>query len=124
MEPDQVDVPAGAVPGGFHQRLEAWKAGLARQQRGHVLQPDGFDRIDDDVAVVHRVAAAGFDVRMGPDAHAAADPPAPHALTQLFSKEHRSGLIWFPSQPLTDAVHEKLDAAAAWTDVDVEALAF
>ena len=72
----------------FEQRLDAGKAGLPRQVARDLRQSNLFDRVDDDVAVVHAVAAAGLDVGALPDADAAADSPAPHALPEFAREDH------------------------------------
>ena len=55
---------------------------------GDVLAPDRVDRVDDDVAVIHRVAAADLDMRLLPDADAASDPSALDPVAKLLGEDH------------------------------------
>lgn len=89
MKADQVDVPAGSMFRDIEQSLHAVESGFAREIVRDVLQGDPRDRVDDDVTVVHRVAAADFDVEMLPDADAATDSSAADSFSKLFREDHR-----------------------------------
>src|SRR5262245_14984898 len=80
VEPNQVDLPSASVPRDRQQILHAFEAGLARQIICNVLDSDGHNRIDDDMAVLHRIAATGLDLRPRPDADAAPDSSAANPL--------------------------------------------
>src|SRR5204862_1390481 len=86
---DQVDVRAAAVPGGLEQVDDSEEARAPRQIAGDVLDRDGPDRFDEDVALLHRIDAAGLDSRASPDADGAGDPPVLDALPQALGEEHR-----------------------------------
>ena len=88
MKPDQVDVVAATVFGDSQQILHALESRLTGEIIGDVADRHRRDRIDDDVAVVHRVAATHLDVRAHPDANAASDAPAADALAKLFGEDH------------------------------------
>src|SRR5260370_41652650 len=80
VEPDQIHIPAAAVPGDREQIFNAVEPRFARQIIRDVLETNPLNRIDDDLPIVHRVATARFDVRARPDADAAPDPPAADSL--------------------------------------------
>src|SRR5262245_2872701 len=91
VKSNQVDVRAAAVSGNLQQVLHALKPRLTRQLVRDVILDHRRDRIDDDVAVVHRVAATDLDVRARPDANAATDSAAANALAETFGENHGSG---------------------------------
>jgi len=88
MKPDQIHVLAAAMFGNSKQVFHALEPGLSSQIVGDVRDRDGIDRIHDDVAIVHSVAAADFDVRPRPDANAASDSFAADALAKGFHEHH------------------------------------
>src|SRR5205085_12502826 len=88
VKANQIDVLAAAMLRGAEQILHAGKTRFTRKIAGNVLHANRDDRIDDDVPVVHRVAAAGFDVRMGPDPDAATDPTVSYSLAKTLSEDH------------------------------------
>ena len=55
-----------------------------------VAHLDGLDRINDDVPVVHRIAAADLHVGPSPDTDAAFDPAAADPFAQAFREDHRA----------------------------------
>src|SRR5262245_37697829 len=71
MESNQVHLCAAAVARDTQQILHVLESRLACQIVSHVLAGDPFNRVDDDVAVVHLVTAADLDARTGPDTNAA-----------------------------------------------------
>jgi hypothetical protein len=89
VEPNQVHLLAAAVPCGFEEIVHAVKARFARQIVGDVCDLNRLDRVNDDVAVVHRVAPADFDLQPGPDADGAADSAAPDAFAKAFGEDHQ-----------------------------------
>src|SRR5688500_16465685 len=84
MKPDQVNVLTAAVFGDLHQGRHALEPGFASEVVGNVLASNAINRVDDDGAVRHRVAASDFDTRTDPDANGALDAPAPDAVAELF----------------------------------------
>jgi hypothetical protein len=72
----------------LEQLGDALEPGLARQIARDLPARDRRDGIDHDVAVVHRIAATGLDVRMQPDAHAAPDASASDSIAQPFREYH------------------------------------
>jgi hypothetical protein len=90
MKSDQVDILALAVFRNLEQVDQAVEAGLTRELRGDIRKPDGLDGIDFNLAFIHRIAAAHPDVRTHPDANAAGDLAAPHAVAKTFREDHRA----------------------------------
>jgi len=62
----------------------------AETRAGDVAELNRLDRVDNDVAVFHRVAAADLDALGLPDAHAAADSAAADSLAKTLGEEHDS----------------------------------
>lgn len=89
MKSDQVDILASAVFRNLEQVYQTVEAGLTRELRGNMRKPDGLNGIDFDLAFVHRIAAADPDARTHPDANAAGDVAAPHAVAKTFREDHR-----------------------------------
>jgi len=85
MKPDQIHVLAAAVFGDSKQVFHALEPGLTGQIVGDVCNGDGNDGIHDDVAIVHSVTAADFDVRPRPDANAASDSSTADALAKVLA---------------------------------------
>lgn len=88
MEPNHVHVVAPAVLRQVQQVIDAVKPGFTGQIVGHVGEGDRLNRIHDDVAVVHPVAAADFHVGSRPDANAAPDSAAPNSFAKALGKLH------------------------------------
>src|SRR4051812_23417601 len=88
MEPDQVHLIAVAVTGDLQQGLDAFESRFASEIVGDVAKANRHDRVDDDVAVVHLIAAAGLDVRTHPHTHAAPDSAPPDPLAEPFREDH------------------------------------
>ena len=86
MEPDQVHLVAAAVSRDFHQLVHAVEPRLTGQIEGDVIEGDRRDRIHDDVALVHLVAATCLYVGARPDANAAPDSPAPDSFAKAFGE--------------------------------------
>ncbi len=89
MEPNQVDLFAATVLRGCEEIVHAIEPRLARQIVGDVGDLNRLDRIDDDVAVVHRVAPADFHLQARPDADGAADSAAADAFAQALREDHQ-----------------------------------
>jgi hypothetical protein len=89
VEPNQVDLLAATVLRGCEEIVHAVKPGLTRQIVGDVGELNRLDRIDDDVAVVHRVAPADFHLQARPDADGAADSAAADAFAQAPREDHQ-----------------------------------
>src|SRR5207247_8675524 len=70
VKPNQVDILAAAVFCDLQEIVNAFEPRFTRQIVSDVANGYRIDRIDDDVALVHGVAAAHFDVRTRPDADA------------------------------------------------------
>src|SRR6478736_1516387 len=101
MEPNQVGLVAFAVPRDLQEIVNAVESRLAGQIVRNVVDGDRRNRIDNDVSIVHRVAAADLDMEPRPDAYAALDSPAPDAVAQAFREHHGSQPSASPSpQPL------------------------
>jgi hypothetical protein len=88
MESNQVGLVAFAVPRDLQQIGNAVKSGLASQVVRDVVDGNRRNRIDDDVSIVHRVAAAHLHMEPRPDADAAPDSPAPDPLAKPFGEHH------------------------------------
>ena len=76
------------MPGDLEQVLDRVEPRLTCQLTRNVCSPDSLDRLDEDVAVIHRVAAADLDVGLLPDTDAASDATAPDALAEAFGEDH------------------------------------
>jgi len=91
MKPNQIQVLATAVPGDAHQIVDALEPRRSREIVSHILDVDGRDRIDDDVPVVHPVAAADLDARAQPHPNGATNASAPDPFAKTFREQH-----WWP----------------------------
>ena len=89
MKSDQVDILASAVFRNLEQVDQTVEAGLTRELRGDIRKPNGLNGIDFDLAFVNRIAAADPDARTHPDANAAGDVAAPHAVAKTVREDHR-----------------------------------
>src|SRR5689334_12627654 len=76
----------------FEQILDRFEPRFAGQFARDVRFADLLDRLDEDLALVHWIPAAGLDVGVLPDADAAADPSAADALSEAFCEDHPAGL--------------------------------
>src|SRR5262249_43279275 len=90
VEPNQVHVVAAAMFCDAQQIVDALEPGFTGEIVRDVLDSHRLNRIDDDVAVVHRITTAHLDVRTRPDANGASDPPAPDSLAKAFREHHRA----------------------------------
>jgi len=90
MEPDQVHVLAAPVFRGCEQIVHAREARFAGELVGDVRHLDRLDRVDDNVPLIHRIAAADLDVRTQPDANAATDASAANPFPKLPGEYHRA----------------------------------
>src|SRR3954463_7324594 len=88
VEANQVDVPTAAVVRGRQQLLHTAKARFAREVGVDVRLVDGRNRVDDDVPLVHGISSADLDVELFPDANAAPNPSAPHAVAKALAEHH------------------------------------
>jgi hypothetical protein len=88
MEPNQVGLVAFTVPRDLQEIANAVESRLAGQIVRDVVDGNRRNRIDDDVSIVHRVAAAHLDMEPRPDADAACDSPAPDPLAKAFGEHH------------------------------------
>jgi hypothetical protein len=89
VKANQVHLIAAAMFRRLEQILHALESRFARQIVGDVVDVHRLDRVDDDVAVVHLVAAADFHLLAGPDPDGAADPAAPDAFAKAFGEDHQ-----------------------------------
>jgi hypothetical protein len=46
------------------------------------------NRVHFDLALVHAIAPADLDVRVGPESNAAGDAASPHPITELLGEDH------------------------------------
>lgn len=90
VEPHQEHLLAFAVPRDLQQFFDALETRFPGQIAGELIRFHRLDRVHDDVAVVHAVAATHLDMRAGPDANGAPDPPAPDSLTKTSGELHTS----------------------------------
>ena len=90
MEPNQVGLLAFAMPRDLQQVGNAVESRLAGQIVRDVVDGNRRNRIDDDVSIVHRVAASHLDVGPHPDADAALDSPAADSVAKAFREHHGS----------------------------------
>ena len=111
MKSDQVDILASAVFRNLEQVDQTVEAGLTRELRGDIRKPNGLNGIDFDLAFVHRIAAADPDARTHPDANAAGDVAAPHAVAKTFREDHR-GILQRVQQRRRFAVRRNLSPGA------------
>ena len=88
MEPNQVGLVAFAVPRDLQEIVNAVESRLAGQIVRDVVDGNRRNRVDDDVSIVHRVAAANLDMEPRPDADAALDSPAPDSVAKAFGEHH------------------------------------
>src|SRR5262245_25997275 len=88
MEPNQVGLVAFAMPRDLQQVGNAVESRLAGQIVRDVVDGNRRNRIDDDVSILHRVAAAHFHLEPRPDADAAFDSPAPDPPAKPFGEHH------------------------------------
>jgi hypothetical protein len=76
------------VPRHLEQILDTVETLLQGEVTSDISDPDRFDRIDDDVTVIHLVTTTHLDVRGGPDANAASDSPASDSFPKAFGEHH------------------------------------
>lgn len=88
MEPNQEHFTAAAVAGHAQQVVHRVEPRFTGEIVSDVAERDWINRIDDDVAVVHRVTAAHLYVRTQPDANCAPDSSAPDALPKPLREQH------------------------------------
>ena len=69
----------------LQQVLDALETRFTGQIVGDVLEFNRRNRVHHDVAIVHGVTTAHFDVGTRPDANAASDPSAPDSLPKVAS---------------------------------------
>lgn len=88
MEPNEVHILTAAVLRDSQQVLHTAEPGFTREIICDVFERDRLNRVHDDVAVVHAVAAADLHVRPRPDADRAPDASAPDSLSKVSGKLH------------------------------------
>jgi hypothetical protein len=88
MEANQVHVVAAAVFCDSQQIIHALETRFTGQIVSDVGDGDRLDRVHDDVALVHLVAATHLDMRTRPDANAAPDSAAPDSVAKAFGEDH------------------------------------
>jgi hypothetical protein len=88
MEPNQVHLVAAAVSGDSQQIIHAFEPRFTGQIVGDVGDGNRRNRIHDDVAVVHPVAATHLHMGTRPDANTAFDSPAPDSFAKAFAEQH------------------------------------
>jgi hypothetical protein len=99
MKPDQVDILAAAMFRNLEEVDQTLEAGFTRELRGDIRKTNGLNGIDFDLAFVHRIAAANPDAWTYPDANAARDVAAPHAIPKTFREDHRGILQRVQQRP-------------------------
>jgi hypothetical protein len=87
VEPHQIHVLARTVLGHLQQVDHAEKPRLNGEAVVDVLDRDLLDGIDLDFALVHRIAVAGLDVRVLPDADAAGDGSGADAVSETLRED-------------------------------------
>ena len=90
MEANQVHVPAAAMSCDSQQVIHAVEAGFTGEIVGDFRPINLHDRIDNDMAIVHRVTTADLYMRTRPDANAASDDPAEDSLSKALGERHRA----------------------------------
>ena len=88
MEPNQVGLVAFAVPRDLQEIVNAVESRLAGQIVRDVVDGNRRNRVDDDVSLVHRVAAANLNMEPCPDADAASESPAPDSVAKPLGEYH------------------------------------
>ena len=88
MEANQIDILAFAVLRYFKQIEDAEETGFQRQLWSDVRKTYRCDRIHFDLAFVHRIPAADFDVGTRPDSNAASYFSATNPLAQTLGEDH------------------------------------
>src|SRR5262249_48568978 len=96
VEPDQINVLALSMLRNFEQIDDTEEARLSGQLRSDIGEADRLDGIDFDLALVHWVAPADFDVRAGPDSDAAGNVSTTDSLAQALGEDHEESLhpVW------------------------------
>jgi hypothetical protein len=92
METDQVDVLALAVFCYLEQIENAEKAGRKCKLGRDVRKADGVDGVDFNFARIHAISCSHSHVWTRPDANAAGDFAATHALAKALGKHHAESL--------------------------------
>ena len=88
MKTNQKHVLAAAMLRDGQQVFDAVKSRCASELAGDVLHFDPVDRVDDDVALIHQIAAADFHLQALPDADRAGDPPVANTAAKAPSENH------------------------------------
>jgi hypothetical protein len=88
MKANQIHLVALAMSCGSNQVVHALESRFLGQIVRDVRLRDRRNRIHDDMAVVHAVAAAHLDMRVRPDADRTSDSPAPDSLSQASGEQH------------------------------------
>jgi hypothetical protein len=88
VEADQINIIASTVFRDFEQVQNAEESGLAREFRSNIWEPYRFNRIDLNLAFLHKVARAYSDAGPRPDSHTASDFSATYSLAKSFSERH------------------------------------
>ena len=89
MKPNQVHVVATAVFCDSEQVIHALESRFTSQIVRDIGDANWINRIDDDVPVVHLVAATDPYVGARPDTNAAPDSPAPNFFAEAFGEDHK-----------------------------------
>src|SRR5262249_22308663 len=86
--PNNVHIPTSPVLRDLEQIVHAGKPRLTGQVVGDVLEGNGRNRIDDDVAFVHPVTAADLHAWTDPDANTGRDPSAADTFSKTLGEQH------------------------------------
>lgn len=92
MEPNQIDIVAFTVLRNLEEIDDAQETRLSRQLWSDAQKTDRLDGIHFDLAFVHSVPGAHFDVGAGPDSDAASDFSATNSLAKTLGEDHDESL--------------------------------
>ena len=92
MEPDQIDVFTATMFRDLEKVVDIFETRSSRQVRGDVGHADRANRIHFDLAFIHGVATANFDVGILPDPDTAGDGASTHAFPEPLRKHHAESL--------------------------------
>ena len=88
MEPEQVDLLASAMLRNFQKVEHAKETRRARELRSDIGKTYRLDRIDFNLALIHSVSCADFDMRAHPYANTAGDLSFANSVAQTLCEDH------------------------------------
>jgi hypothetical protein len=92
VEPDQIDILAFTVFGNLEQIDETEETRLARQLWSDVRKANRCDRVHFDLAFVHAVPGAHFNMGSRPYSNTASDFAATNSIAKSLGEHHEKSL--------------------------------